>query len=331
MINIFYHPVYFKTKKVFVTKHFKYSIFYNLLIDLCYLLNIPMPNNLITAGPQQRFNHLIKSTKNNKNFKLKKNKYPYSYIVQFDEYGQRILDDLLASERKGRKILIGPLYSIENLKKLSKIIQSNDGIKVLTASKPAYKNLVHEMGLEISEEKVSMLPSGVISKDDAMKNINNMGRKKNHCLIYIKKRDPKELSELTHYLKNNQISYDVFEYGHYKNKILEKAAKSSEFGIVLGTTESQGFAIQSLLACNLPLIVIDKKINHYGEYKLTGTTVPYWSNKCGVTVNTIDECKIELLNFIAELKNYSPSEMVIENLTYEVFIKNLITEFKKDF
>ena len=112
---------------------------------------------------------------------------------------------------------------------------------------------------------------------------------------------------------------------------MNRCAKSSEFGIVLGTTESQGFAIQSLLACNLPLIVIDKKINHYGEYKLTGTTVPYWSNKCGVTVNTIDECKIELLNFIAELKNYSPSEMVIENLTYEVFIKNLITEFKKDF
>jgi hypothetical protein len=72
MINIFYHPAYFKTKKVFVTKQFKYSIFNNLLIDLCYLFNIPMPNNFITAGPQQRFNHLIKSTKINNNFVFKK-------------------------------------------------------------------------------------------------------------------------------------------------------------------------------------------------------------------------------------------------------------------
>ena len=147
----------------------------------------------------------------------------------------------------------------------------------------------------------------------------------------LKKKRFEELSELTYYLKTNQISYDVFEYGHYKNKILEKAAKSSEFGIVLGTTESQGFAIQSLLACNLPLIVVDKKVNHYGEFKLTGTTVPYWNKKCGVKVNNIDECKIKLLNFIAELKNYSPTDIVIENLTYEVFIKNLIAEFKKDF
>ena len=331
MINIFYHPVYFKTKKVFVTKQFKYSIFYNLLIDLCYLFNIPIPNNLITAGPQQRFNHLIKSTKIDSNFVFKKNKYPYSYIVQFDKYGQRILDDLLTSEEKDRKILIGPLYSIENLKKLSKIIQSNDGIKVLTASKSAYQNLVYEMGLDISAEKVSMLPSGIISEDDVLKNKKIMGRKKNHCLIYLKKRDPKELSELIHYLKINQISYDIFTYGQYKNKILQKAAKSSEFGIVMGTTESQGFAIQSLLACNLPLIVIDKKVNHYGEYQLTGTTVPYWNSKCGVRVNSIDECKKELLNFIAEVKNYSPTEMVIDNLTYEVFIKNLIAEFKKDF
>ena len=48
-------------------------------------------------------------------------------------------------------------------------------------------------------------------------------------------------------------------------------------------------------------------------------------------MNSIDECKKELLNFITEVKNYSPTEMVIENLTYEVFIKNLIAEFKKDF
>lgn len=331
MINIFYHPVYFKTKKVFVTKQFKYSILYNLLVDFYYFFNIPIPNNLITSGPQQRFNHLIKSTKNNNEFAYKKDKYPYSYIVQFDKYGQRILDDLLASERKGMKILIGPLYSIENLKKLSEIVQSNDGIKVLTASKSAYQNLVYEMGIDISEKKVSLLPSGIIHEKDVLNNKKNMSRKKNHCLIYIKKRSATELSELTHFLELNQISYDVFEYGHYKNKILEKAAKSSEFGIVLGTTESQGFAIQSLLACNLPLMVVDKKVNHYGGYKLTGTTVPYWNDKCGVKVNTVKECKIKILNFISEIKSYSPAEMIIENLTYEIFIKNLIDEFKKDF
>ena len=53
MINIFYNPDYIKTKKVFLTKHFKYSIFYNLLIDFLYFLNLPISNNLIYSGSKK--------------------------------------------------------------------------------------------------------------------------------------------------------------------------------------------------------------------------------------------------------------------------------------
>lgn len=331
MINIFYHPNYFKTKKVFLTKQFKYSVFNNFLIDICYRFNLPMFDNLIYSGPQKRINHLLNSTKKNKLFSLRKNTFPYSYIVQFDEYGQKVLKNLMSNKYPEKKILIGPLYSIENLKKLVEIVNSNNGIKILTASWPAYMNLVNEMNLGVSKEKVSCFPSGIIKKSDVVKNKTYSQRKRNHCLVYFKKRDPKELSDLKNFLKLNNISYDVFEYGKYKNVNLINSAKIASFGIVIGTTESQGFGIQSLLANNLPLVVIDKNFNEYQGYKLSGTTVPYWDDSCGLKVGNLEEFKKQLGNFISKLDKFSPVDMVIQELTYEVFVENLINEFKKNF
>lgn len=331
MINIFYHPSYFKTKKVFLTKQFKYSIFNNLLIDLCYFFNFSIAENLITAGPQKRINHLIKSTKNNEIFSIKKDKFPNSYIVQFDRYGEEILNKLLTTNKSNKKILIGPLYSVEYLKKLSEIVNSNKGIKILTASQSSYNNLIYEMNLNINPEKVAMFPSGIIEKSVLLKNNNKNIKKEKQCLIYYKKRREEELNELIGYLNSRNINFKLFEYGTYKNKELIKEAKLSQYGIILGSTESQGFAIQELLASNLPLVVIDKKTNKYSGYELSGTTVPFWNEKCGIKVDDIGDFKNKFNNFLSRNKEFSPSKLVLSDLTYEVFVNNLINEFKKDF
>ena len=331
MINIFYHPCYFKTKKVFLTKQFKYSIFNNYLIDILYKLNLPMFDNFIYSGPQKRINHLLNSTRNNNMFSQKKNIFDYSYIVQFDHYGQAVLKDLMSTNNPKKKILIGPLYSIEDLKKLTEIVNNNSGIKILTASKSAYINLINEMNLKINKDKIASFPSGIIKKSDVIKNTAFTKRKKSHCLVYFKKRDRRELTDLINFLDINKITFDIFEYGKYKNLDLIKSSRNATFGIVLGTTESQGFGIQSLLANNLPLIVVDKNVNNYEGYKLSGTTVPYWDNNCGLKVKSVEECKNQLNNFVSQINKFSPADMVIRELTYEVFIENLKNEFKKDF
>ena len=327
MINIFYNPDYIKTKKVFLTKHFKYSIFYNLLIDFLYFLNLPISNNLIYSGPQKRFNNLIKSFKGDERFLFNKIKYKNSYIVQFDDFGQKILNEILSKKQTNHKVLIGPLYNIECLKKLVNIVNEHTNIKIVTASNIGAKNILDEMNLHVEENKIATFPSGIIKEKDL--EINNLYKKGtgNDCLLYFKKRSKSELEDIINFLQSKNLSFKIFEYGKYKNKDLLENAKKSKFGLILAGTESQGFAIQEIMAENLPLIVFDKNTNKYGEYNLTGTTVPYWNDSCGIKVKDLSELENKYTYFIDNLSRFNPINLVKNELTYEAFKKNLIKEF----
>ena len=133
------------------------------------------------------------------------------------------------------------------------------------------------------------------------------------------------------FLKSKDLKFKIFEYGKYKNNHLIKNAKESKFGLILGSTESQGFAIQEMMAKNLPLIVVDKNINKYGGYELSGTTVPYWDDLCGIKVEDIDELEKKYAFFIGNLEKFNPINLVENELTFEVFKENLIKEFRNNF
>ena len=98
--------------------------------------------------------------------------------------------------------------------------------------------------------------------------------------------------------------------------------------MLLCGTESQGFAVQAMMLQNLPLFVWNKKINIYGEYKLSGSSVSSWNDgMCGVIVNNEFEFENNFNNFYKTLDSYSPNEFVKDNLTYEIFSKRLINLF----
>ena len=81
------------------------------------------------------------------------------------------------------------------------------------------------------------------------------------------------------------------------------------------------------MAENLPLIVFDKNTNKYGEYNLTGTTVPYWNDSCGILVKDLSELENKYTYFIDNLSRFNPINLVKNELTYEAFKKNLIKSF----
>ena len=70
-----------------------------------------------------------------------------------------------------------------------------------------------------------------------------------------------ELDLITNFLEIRKMDYKIFEYGRYKNSEMIKYAKTSKFGLVLGRTESQGIAINEMMATNLPLLVLDSTKN----------------------------------------------------------------------
>ena len=89
----------------------------NLIEIISWKLSIPIGNNLISNGPQKLINNLLLTFKDNKEVTFNDKKYKDSYVVQFDDFGEKIVNDLLAKD-KNTKIIIGPLYNFVQLKKI---------------------------------------------------------------------------------------------------------------------------------------------------------------------------------------------------------------------
>lgn len=325
MINIFYNTNYIKTKKVFLTKSFKHSKFLNLYIDILYFFNIPIQEKFILSGPHKRMNNLVRAFEKDSNFSFNKDRFQNNYIVQFDQFGENILKSILRSNNNS-KILIGPLYNLEFDQKLTEYINLYPNIKKVVASDIAYKNAVYEMGHNIDKNNVVIFPSGVISKAELERNKKNRSKEVD-CLIYFKKRPHDHLKLITNFLKEKDLTFNIFEYGKYSNVELKNAALKSKFGIFMSRPETQGFAAQELLACNLPLLVWDQKKNFYADIVLSGTTMSYWSDDCGLIFDNYDELESSFNTFIKKLDNLKPYRLIEEKLTYEVFKSNLIEAF----
>ena len=327
MLNIFYNPIYFKSKKVFLTKSFKHSIFYNVLINLNYLFNSPLNEKFIYSGPQKRMNNLVKTFKYDKDVSFNSIKYNNSYIVQYDDYGKSVVKKIIESKNPQKKIIIGPLYNINQDLEINELTKRYSFIKKLVASDIAFKN-VEEMDISVDTNNVVTCPSGIISKKEVLKNL-EIDNRQNKCLVYFKKRPKKDLESLINFLNKNNQQFELFEYGKYSNKKLKQESKKCSFGIIMSRPETQGFGIQEIMSCNLPLIVWDQTTNYYEHLELSGTTVTVWNKNCGEIVLSLEELKNIFNNFKNNLDNYNSAEIVLEKLTYEDFNKNLKNLFLK--
>ena len=170
-----------------------------------------------------------------------------------------------------------------------------------------------------------MLPIGIKSSKSLSRNKKVVRNKR--CLIYFKNRNYEDLNLVIEFLKSRNISYDILEYGNYSNKELKKLSKRNRYGILLASTESQGFAIQEIMSNNLPLIVWNKNFGKFEGLEIRGTSVTVWDQNCGVIVETFEEFSGKFQYFIDNLNNYNPKDIVIKNLTYESFLDNLKKQF----
>tara|TARA_A100001011_G_scaffold51538_2_gene49601 strand:+ start:14884 stop:15885 length:1002 start_codon:yes stop_codon:yes gene_type:complete len=332
VLNIFFDINYIKTKKVFLTRSLRHSKFINLIINSGNIFKIPISERFIFSGPHKRMNNILKTFKG-PNFSINKKKFKNNYIVNFDSGSESLLQNLLKDSNS--KILIGPLFNVEYQKKLIEYTNEYPNIKKLVASDAAYNNAVYELGLNVQPENVYVCPSGVISKKELNKNRAEYKRD-DKCLVYFKKREKKDLRLVLNFLESMDIKYELFEYGKYNNKDLLKAAKKNRFGVYMSRVETQGFAVQELMACNLPLYVWDDlKSNaeslskYYGGGNFSGTTVTLWSENNGIIVNNYKEFEDKFEEFLLNLNNYDPTKLVDEYLTFESFQNKLLSLFSK--
>ena len=226
-----------------------------------------------------------------------------------------------------KKFIFGPHFSvfpdkrllvIDNINKNAVYIQPSEWVCKLWSY---FKEIQHiplkQLCFPVNTEK--FIPLNIKT---------HLTRKK--VFIYFKRRKQKELSFLKTFLHNKNIEFKVFDYvKRYKEEDYLKYLQESKYGIILDAHESQGFAIEEALSCNVPLLVWNvRSLNQEEGVKypdIPATSIPYWDNRCGESFYNKEEFEEKYNEFTSKLDTYKPREFVLDKLGIDKCANN----FKK--
>ena len=231
-------------------------------------------------------------------------------------------DTIDVSKYPNVKFIFGPQFSVFPEERLT----------IIKGSKTVY-NLLSNWVINIWKNfpvcnnlNLVALPFGV----DTAKFVDNKSiTEKNGVMVYFKHRNPADLYFIESFLKYKNINYSVFSYDiKYDENEYINCLQKSKYCIWVDAHESQGFALQEALSCNVPLLVwnITSMNQEYGSTysNLPATTTSYWDNKCGELFYNINEFESTYNKFVENIDNYKPREFILDNLSIEVCENNLI-------
>lgn len=327
-LNIYFDENYWLEGRKLVDANFYQSSIFNKYYRYLYRKQKPLNNKFIKSGPQKLVNNTIKAFIGKSDVTFNRNTFDNYYFCTYSKQQKNLLISIL--ERK-KKVLVGPLYTIEDFLVLVDLAQKYKNLKIVSASHIARKTMLKIANLDVNNDIIKILPVGINSDTQILKNKNKSKIiKDNDCLIYLKGQKETELRGILKTLRSKNKSYKIFEYGKYSNSKLMSIANSSKFGIVLGRTESQGIGINELMSTNLPLFVIDSLENHFNNNVYEGTTVPYWDETCGMKIESIENFDNNFSQFLINVgkQKYQPHQFIIDTLSYEAMYENLKKLFK---
>ena len=151
-------------------------------------------------------------------------------------------------------------------------------------------------------------------------------------MLYHKQRNPEELKFIKQFIESKGLKYETVVYGSYKEENYQKQLDRAKYVIWHGRHESQGFALESVMCKNIPLLVWGVKLRNqeypcpgnYRDVKSEVSTVPYWSDSCGELFFNSNELDSSYEKFIENLDNYSPREFIEKTLTVDTCSKRLM-------
>lgn len=152
---------------------------------------------------------------------------------------------------------------------------------------------------------------------------------KTDCLVYYKNRSEEDLLKVLNYLESKNISYTGLQYGNYTQQEFLESLSEVKYCIIIDNTESQGIAIQEMMAANKPLFVWNQTIWDYlgPDYIVEGTSIPYWSSKCGEYIDQFENFDTMFNVFLENIDKYSPKEYINEELSPQKSINKLLNLF----
>jgi hypothetical protein len=254
-----------------------------------------------------------------------------------------------------KKVMYGPHFFVfpDPKSDKTKCITKQNNIVFNCLSK--WNHVVHEEFGGVNA-KIVTCPFGV---DLHMFRPSERKKEKPKVFIYYKQRSETDLlaatSILERYLsslvnegksvkdKDESLTIVILKYGEYKAQQYLELLQESQFGIWIGCHESQGFALEEALACNVSLLVwdaqsmfdeCDKGSCVYSQYKgkkeLKATSVPYWDEKqCGMKVDTKEqmEAALPIFHTLVLQGSFSPRRYVETHLSPIVCLERMLNSF----
>lgn len=156
------------------------------------------------------------------------------------------------------------------------------------------------------------------------------------CLVYVKRRPTELVQHVLEILAAQQVKWRMFQYGSYKEEDYRAALCRAKWMLVLDAHESQGFALQEAMACNVPLLVLDatsmydeteggrSTYAHLKPRRLAATSVPYWSEECGIRCENVLEVGEVVETMQKEWTRFTPREYIRRTLSYEACMRRLL-------
>jgi len=157
------------------------------------------------------------------------------------------------------------------------------------------------------------------------------------CIVYIKHRSNTDRATLQKILDTSGLKYETIVYGSYNEEQYINLLHKAKFMIVLDAHESQGFALQEAMSCNVPLLVIDATSmydeypnGYYQEYAryrplaLKATSVPYWSEECGLKT-TLDELPEKIKQMKESWSTFTPRNFILRELSDTTCMNRILT------
>jgi hypothetical protein len=158
-------------------------------------------------------------------------------------------------------------------------------------------------------------------------------------LIYFKSRAEELLSRTKELVVQCGSQFEVIRYGSYEECDYKSALSRAKYGIWIGGTESQGFALMEALASGLPLIVLDAQsladnvhtvkdplIPVFSKQFIESgaSAAPYFDQCCGIKINESNLNKKTLEIFLKDIESFSPSSYVHEKFSLRQCAKRLV-------
>jgi glycosyltransferase involved in cell wall biosynthesis len=154
-------------------------------------------------------------------------------------------------------------------------------------------------------------------------------KERNNIFIYFKTRNPTLLNTIKNFLQSKNLSFEIFNYDtKYDEQSFITFLKKSKFGVWIGRHESQGFALEEALSCNVPLLVWNvKSMNEeygYNYPDIPATCIPYWDERCGEYFYNINELESTFNKLLTNIYTYKPRQYILENLSFNKCEEKLI-------